>query len=185
MGTSGLYGFKYRGRYYLMYSRRDSYPSGLGTDLLVEIRSAIKEGRIEDWKRRVLELQVVSDSDVPPEEAVIKLKPYYSGLRGESPQWSTLLGRCGGSFERILNAGYYMDGGLTARNLVNDLLFQYCYVLDFDEDKLCVYGSIAGLYQEISLSDIDERTAINEPEENEDQFREVMLANDIKMGWRK
>ena len=42
MGTRGLSGFYYKGKYYVMYNQLDSYPDGLGSIIITEIREAIK-----------------------------------------------------------------------------------------------------------------------------------------------
>ena len=49
MGTRGLFGFRYKGRYYLMYNHWDSYFSGLGVKLLQEIKEAIDNGTFTQW----------------------------------------------------------------------------------------------------------------------------------------
>jgi len=49
MGTRGLFGFRYKGRYYLMYNHWDSYFSGLGVKLLQEIKDAIDNGTFTQW----------------------------------------------------------------------------------------------------------------------------------------
>lgn len=44
MGTSGLFGFVYNGKYYVVYNHYDSYPDGLGQDIINEIKKMLDGG---------------------------------------------------------------------------------------------------------------------------------------------
>lgn len=61
MGTRGLFGFRYKGRYYLMYNHWDSYFSGLGIDLLKEIKEAIDNGTFNQWIELFKSITIVDD----------------------------------------------------------------------------------------------------------------------------
>ncbi len=47
MGTRGLYIFRYDGKWYVFYNHWDSYPSGLGQDIVKELRTIDFE-RVKD-----------------------------------------------------------------------------------------------------------------------------------------
>ena len=55
MGTGGYYGFCYNGIYYTVYSQYDSYPSNLGTTILVELIDELTADSsiLEEWKERL------------------------------------------------------------------------------------------------------------------------------------
>jgi hypothetical protein len=164
MGTRGLFGFKFRGVYYLIYNHFDSYPSGLGKDLLNEIKRAITEGRLDEWKDKVVALQGVARNDEPTEAAIQKLRPYIDVTVStqSTRDWYCLLRGTQGSFEKVLDAGYFINEH-TPDQLTRDLFIEYAYVLDFDDNVLNCYASGAGLFQTIGLSEIDDTTVIKQP----------------------
>jgi hypothetical protein len=78
MGTLGLFGFVYKGKYYLAYNHFDSYPSGLGIYLINELISAIKNNQLGNWIKMLENIKVIYELDniVPTEEDIKKLEPY-------------------------------------------------------------------------------------------------------------
>jgi len=50
MGTRGLFAYRYRGRYYIKYNHCDSYPSGLGAQLVSYIPTDPKA--FQRWLKR-------------------------------------------------------------------------------------------------------------------------------------
>jgi len=149
MGTKGIYGFYYKGVYYLFYNHDGSYPSGLGAKLIKEIRKAILEGNINEWKSKLLALKAVNYNDEPTKDDIEKLREY-TDLRvsGRSTSdWYCLLRKCQGSYLNILNAGYYVYPG---RDLFSE---QYSYVLNFDTNKFECYA-ISDKIGEYSLNEL-------------------------------
>ncbi len=60
MGTRGKFGFFYKGKYYLCYNHRDSYPSGLGVSLLEQVLKA----NLDEWLKLAKNLHDIEyDSD--------------------------------------------------------------------------------------------------------------------------
>jgi len=76
MGTRGFFAFHYKGKYYVMYNQFDSRPSGLGTDLLREIKSAIDNGTLDEWKAKLEALVIVNEDDISTPEQIEQLALY-------------------------------------------------------------------------------------------------------------
>jgi len=141
MGTRGLFGFLYKGRYYLVYNHFDSYPEGLGRDLVYEIQ----HGQIGEWLELLTKLKVICDDDktLPTQEDIEKLAPYTELDVSDcsTDDWYCLTHKCQGSFIRVLESGYllsYLPRGEMERGLVGDIMIEYQYILDFDHNQFIV-----------------------------------------------
>ena len=143
MGTRGLFGFYYKGNYYLFYNHFDSYTEGLGRDLINEIKTAISENRLDEWKDKILMLKKVSEDDHPTDDDINKLKEF-TDLRvsnQSTSDWYCLLRKCQGSYEKCLSSGYYLDSNYNETYLTGDIFIEYSYILNFDTNKFECYSS--------------------------------------------
>jgi putative hemolysin len=138
MGTRGLFGFYYRGNFYVVYNHWDSYPEGLGAQIVAELKRAIQENRIGEWIQLLNQLKVVALNVPPTHEDIEKLRPYTDlKVSTQSPtDWYCLLRGCQGSLETVLKCGY-ID------NCVNDQgepqWEEYAYIVNYDTNKLDFY----------------------------------------------
>ena len=137
MGTRGLFGFCYKGKYYIIYNHYDSYPQGLGNNLLKEIKKAIDAGLLNDWKEKIQGLVIIVPGDIPTPEQIIAMEPYTNlSLGWDQPTWYCYLHKCQGSFERVLSSGY-IDNSDGIQNVntrpILDLFLEYLYILNFDD----------------------------------------------------
>ena len=58
MGTNGIYGFYYKGKYYIYYRHFDSYLSGLGNEILRELKDQLKKDpSLKCWKKLIKKLE--------------------------------------------------------------------------------------------------------------------------------
>jgi hypothetical protein len=122
MGTSGLFGFVHKGRYYVVYNHMDSYPKGLGAKLAREIDAAGPAG-LERWKAAFdnEELVVVraceddeddeNNTPEPTAEDAARLAPYAYDKSDPlgARDWDLLTYKCQGSLVRVMKSGYVFN----------------------------------------------------------------------------
>ena len=154
MGTSGLFGFYYKGKYYVSYNHFDSYKSGLGQDIIDQIKKAITEGTFEEWKELLGKIIEVDQRIPPSPEEIEKLKKYANlGVSHQKYEdWYCLLHHCQGSLEKVLRSGYIWN--CTLDNGIPDWDY-YNYIVNFDTEKLDFwrYDTLKKSYSLDSLPD--------------------------------
>lgn len=127
MSTRGALGFVADGTEKITYNHSDSYPSGLGINVLTWLRGE-HPGYIV---RKVQALQVVDGDTKPTPEQIEALRPYANAnvSTGSLEEWYVLLRETQGRPAAILDAGYLVDGS----DFPLDSLFcEYAYVVDTD-----------------------------------------------------
>lgn len=139
MGTRGAFGVRIDGQDKLMYNHFDSYPSGLGTEIVDYIQAGlVKGGNIEQLKTWARNLKLI-DKDIPPtQEDIERLAEYTDlGVSGQSTSdWYCLTRKMQGDLQACLKAGYM----LPANDFVNDSLFcEYAYIINLDDETLECY----------------------------------------------
>jgi hypothetical protein len=139
MGTRGLFGFLYKGKYYLFYNHCDSYPAGFGADLVTQIQEAIDHNRLDEWKEKIVLLESVNRDVHPTAEQIERLKPFTDLTvgRGSTSDWYCLLRKCQGNLQTILDTGIFYDEGYSESQLMGFL--QFSYVINFDDNTLDCY----------------------------------------------
>ena len=131
MGTRGIYGFFYKGRYYIQYNHYDSYPRVLGVSLILEILNA----NLDEWIKLLENLVLISDEVKPTLKDINKLQKY-TDLKVSNQSiydWYCLLHLTQGSFHHVLHSGYlinHVDANGTP------MMEEYAYILNFDEKTL-------------------------------------------------
>lgn len=122
MGTRGLFGFRYKGKYYLIYNHWDSYYSHLGNKLLKEIKLMILENRFNEWVKKFSELNIKFEHEDPIDENEIIY---------EQEQ----------SFELLLNTNktIIIEEEYKNYNFDFDIFIEYIYVCNFDKKCFEIY----------------------------------------------
>jgi hypothetical protein len=146
MEIHGLFGFCYRGKLYLTCSHHDSHPSSLGTNLLNELKEAIRNRTFAIWINLFLELTIVTDENIPSLFDIRRLQPYTKFSNGVM-NWYNLTYKCQGSFNQLLQSKYLYSYDIynlhLSRNEISliDKRFpfdriniQYIYILNFDSN---------------------------------------------------
>lgn len=107
MGTRGLFGFYFRGTYYVCYNHWDSYPSALGKDLIKELYRAQKMKQLDEWITMLQKLRIVDLNTEPSLDDIQRLEPYTDTSVGSETRmdWYCLLRKAQGSF----NVCYSLD----------------------------------------------------------------------------
>lgn len=137
MGTRGLFGFCHKGKYYMVYNHWDSYPNGLGNQLIEEILTAIKNGDFDNWSKKLDNLKIIDDHSSLPSENDKKNLSKYTCLSVSSHNdndWYCLLRHCQGSFKNVLESGYLLNCCPSG-----EMYEEYAYVINFDTGHFDFY----------------------------------------------
>jgi hypothetical protein len=137
MGTRGSFGFRVNGEDKLMYNHSDSYPSGLGLDLLAFLKGI----NMATLKKKVAKLTAV-DNDKARPTAAQKAKCRKAGTvnLGVAEQsendWYCLIRNAQGDLGKLLEVGFFDEGN----TFVLDSIFcEWAYIVNLDTGKLEVY----------------------------------------------
>lgn len=140
MSTRGFIGFVADGNEKIGYNHSDSYPDGLGLDVLRWLRAA----RLDELLAQVKNLRVVDSDAEPTDQDLERFKEFYDGNvggRAERPTWYQLLRGTQGDPAAILRAGAIED----ASGFPADSLFaEWGYVVDVDG---CTFEAYVGFQQ--------------------------------------
>ena len=140
MGTRSSYGFRSEGKDYLMYSQFDGYPTGLGLNLMEQLKYLT----VCNMKTGVARLVAVDEDSEPKDvldneeyqelfemfhQEVSKGTDWYSFLRGSQQNISIYF-----TEEKPLK--YFIE----ANNFIHDSLFcEYAYIVNLDTEMLEFY----------------------------------------------
>jgi len=134
MGTRGLMGVRVDGVDKLTYNHWDSYPSGLGQDILEYLQTANMDEEVEKAKK----LRLVQEDDAPSATDIAKYRKHANIKVGERniEDWYCLLRKLQGKLPETLTAGVMID----SHEFINDSLFcEWGYIVNFDEMVLEIY----------------------------------------------
>lgn len=134
MSTRGAFGFICKGKEYITYNHFDSYPDGLGKDVLEFFNSDFDSSKVESLKAVDLNVK-------PTPDQIKELLPYadISVSSGELTEWYVLLRKTQGNLEAILECGYFID---SKDFLVDSLFCEFAYIINLDTNRLeCYEGS--------------------------------------------
>jgi len=120
-----------------VYNHYDSYPGGLGYDVLTWLRAVLKfdvEGE-EQARKAIASLAPVPDRE-PTAEDIARLAEFHDPDVSSGRDWYALLRKTQGDISAMLRAGYYEP----AEEFPLDSLFcEWAYVVDFDARTFDVY----------------------------------------------
>ena len=170
MSTRGAIGFKHNGELKVTYNHFDSYPSGLGVNILNELK------QIQDWdivKSNVNKITLVQESDKPTN---IHLKKFskYSNTSVGGPMSNTtvysyyqLLRKLQGTLIPYMSGEIYIM--IDSKEFIEDTLFcEYCYIIDLDNMKFEAKNNYNGKVFLFDLNNLPtEEDFLKETEEEE------------------
>ena len=136
MGTRGFVGFVVDGTEKIAYNQFDSYPDGLGVDVLEWLRSAAAD--VASLRERATALRVVQSDTEPTAEDVERLAGFADlKVSTKDPrEWYVLLRETQGEPALMLQAGVIED----ASHFPLDSLFcEWGYLVDLDAETFEVY----------------------------------------------
>lgn len=136
MGTRGAYGFYKNGTNKITYNHFDSYPEGLGADVVKFIQST----PVAELHTIFDEIEMIEENSKPTPEQIEKYQHFAdtSVSSGSLEEWYVLLRHAQGDLSAFQKGLRHMiDGGA---NFMKDSLFcEWAYVINLDENVLEVY----------------------------------------------
>ncbi|MGB9846469.1 MAG: hypothetical protein ACPLRH_03075 [Desulfotomaculales bacterium] len=135
MGTRGAYGFRIDGMDKVTYNHSDSYPSWLGNNIVVFIKSTPHEKMVEAARRIIL---VNADSKPTPDQ-IEECKKYadLTVSKRSYEDWYCLLRDAQGDLNAYLDGLRYM---IDDRDFLADSSFcLWAYIVNLDEKIFEVY----------------------------------------------
>jgi hypothetical protein len=136
MSTRGFITFVAEGVEKTTYNHSDSYPGGLGADVLKWLRAATDS--LSALREQVVALRVVDEESKPTTEDIDRLRKYANQRVGtqDLSDWYVLLRETQGNPHAMLDAGVIEDGS----DFPADSLFaEWGYVVDLDAQVFEVY----------------------------------------------
>lgn len=170
MGTRGLMAFTVDGETKAGYVHFDSYPSGLGADVLEWLHETLNEqtGKALTQARNLV---VVNDETTPTAEQIEALKRYSNTnvSTKQLDEWYVLLRETQGNPALTLEAGH-MYGVSRVEPYRLGWGHEYLYVVDFDKRTFTAsgYGRLLGHWSFDELPTKADFIAKTEPEDNDD-----------------
>lgn len=132
-------GVRINGEDKVAYNHCDSYPDGLGDDIVKMIRTTLSDSKGLDWlKDKADALRVVDEKTVPTAEDIERLRPFTNNTVSTpgKVEWYKLLREAQGDLRAILSVGIVED----AHQFLEDSLFcEWAYIVNLDEMKFEVY----------------------------------------------
>lgn len=143
MSTRGAYGFIKNKEMKVSYNHYDSYPEGLGEDVVSFIKTTSKESLNEIFNN----IELVNQNDVPNEEQMRNIKQFLKDEELDNRydpvhfgngkiDWYYLLNPCQGNMELFKSGLKYMTDD---KDFLEDNLFcEYAYLIDLDNNSLII-----------------------------------------------
>lgn len=135
MGTRGLYGFHKGGQDKLTYNHWDSYPSGLGEQVV----GFLLETPIEQLNTIFDEIIMVDGKTTPSPEEIEYYRQFAdTGVStGQLTEWYVLLRQTQGDLNFYKNGLKHM---IDNRDFIKDSLFcEWAYIINLDTEMLEIY----------------------------------------------
>ncbi len=157
MSTNGALGTKLNGVYKIAYNHMDSYPDGLGAEV---VNFASKKKNIKNLKKRIPFVKMVSNNDTPTKEDIKKYSNYANlSVSDQSKKdWYCLLRNTQGveTFEEI--AAGNVEVMIDSFEFLRESLFcEFAYIINLDEEKLEFYEGFNKKSQEDNPLPFDQK----------------------------
>lgn len=163
MGTRGAIGFKVCGKYKITYNHFDSYPDGLGEEVVKFVEDVRSKGDIGKFRKNAEKVRLVTDDTPPTQEDIEKYEKL--GLLNENvsnqtkKEWYCLLREAQGANTLELVRGGKLGHMIDNFKFLEDSLFcEYAYIVNLDDNRLEFYEGFntAGIDKDSPLPFKDE-----------------------------
>lgn len=143
MSTRGVYGFYKNGEYKITYNHSDSYPEGLGEDVVKFIR----ETSIEEMNK-IFDKIILVDEDFPATQEQIEECIEYASLNVASNKisdWYCLLRKAQGNLFAYKEGLRYM---IHSKGFLDNTWCEWKYIIDLDSGVLEIHDgdTITGIF---------------------------------------
>lgn len=179
MGTRGSIGFKLKGQYILTYNHWDSYPEGLGSEVIDFIEQRNKANDWDKLIKNVNGLKFVKATDDPTPEHIKSHKQYADdGVNGGNGYYSLLRDLQGlKGLEEVAKGKAKL--WIIENDFVQDSLFcEYAYVIDLDDKMLLLFK---GFQTEPQKDNPFGEEALDRGYESDDDYYPVKLIGKIPL----
>ncbi len=135
MGTRGAVGFRIDGQDKVTYNHFDSYPSGLGVEVLQNIHNL----NVDDLKEAARHIQLIDGQTKPTADQKKRFLAFADVGVGEQSldDWYCLLRNAQGTLQPYTEG---LDVMIDSHGFLLDSLFcEYAYIVNFDDNVLEVY----------------------------------------------
>jgi hypothetical protein len=139
MSTRGTIGYVIDGKIYATYNHFDSYPDGLGQDVVDFCKQITKENKWNEFKENAKKVELVKEDDKVPEDIQEKYSGFLNDQVGKQSKddWYCLLRDIQGiSTLEAISYGtvFHMIDGV---GFLEDSLFcEFAYILNLDTDEI-------------------------------------------------
>lgn len=136
MGTRGAVGFRTNKQDKITYNHFDSYPSGLGQDVL----DFIRRHSLEEIKTAAQNIQLIQKNSIPTEEQIRECMPWtnLSVSNQSTSDWYCLLREAQGNLDAYIDGLKYMTDNQSF--LLDSLFCEYAYIINVDTNQLEFYS---------------------------------------------
>ncbi len=134
MGTRGAIGFWKDGEHKVTYNHFDSYPDGLGNDVL----TFVNKYTVNELNMAFEKIKLIEEGSKPTEEQIKQCEKYtdLAVSNQSTTDWYCLLREAQGDLEAYANAGFMPNN----QEFLNDSLFcEWAYIINLTNDVLEVY----------------------------------------------
>ena len=139
MGTRGAFGVRIDGTDKVSYNHFDSYPEGLGANIVNQLNDLINSHGIDGIKAMARDLRMVSEDETPTDVDVKRLSGFanLAVSKQSTSDWYCLLREAQGQLDVLLRDAKVM---IDSRDFLLDSLFcEYAYIANLDTEVLEVY----------------------------------------------
>ena len=142
MGTRGAVGFKLNDEYKVTYNHFDSYPSGLGEEVIAFINKVVEESGLDKLKANVKKLKLVTEEQNATPAQIKKYEKYSDKnvSSGDLKEYYVLLRQVQGAdgLEEIYKGD--LDIMIDGLEFLKDSLFcEYAYIINLDTNCVELY----------------------------------------------
>jgi hypothetical protein len=143
MGTRGALGYRLGNQDKVTYNHYDSYPSGLGLDVIKHIRS---KDNLDQIKLDFHQIKLVDEQGIPSQKQIDQcqssglISANHNGVDGlgvnRQVDWYVLLRDTQGDLQKNVDCGFMMD---SSEFLADSLFCEWAYIINLDTEILEIY----------------------------------------------